>query len=302
MTQAIESLDHQSKESSIRDWWVLTKPGVMTLVVFSGATGVWLAPGELNLFLQLLVILSIAMGSAAGAIFNMVYDQDIDRIMQRTQKRPLIRGVIPGDDAGLLAIFLSIVSVSLLGLASNWYAAGLLAFSIFFYAVIYTVLLKRHTPQNIVIGGAAGAFPPVIGWLAVTGSASAALPWLLFLIIFLWTPPHFWALALYRNDDYRRANIPMMPVTAGAQSTKRQMVVYTVLLALSTLAVPAIEDKLGLFSYGFCSALSAGFMWHAMRVWRNDCGKIAMNMFGYSIIYLFAIFSVYLLDFFIVSA
>jgi protoheme IX farnesyltransferase len=296
MTEAIESPDNTLLESTPRDWWVLTKPGVMMLVLFSGAVGMWLAPGSLNPVLQLSIILAIGMASASGAICNMVYDQDIDRIMKRTQNRPLITGVIAADDAKLLAGGLAIGSVTLMGLVSNWYAAALLAFSIFFYAVIYTVWLKRHTPQNIVIGGAAGAFPPVIGWLAVTGDASSALPWLLFLTIFLWTPPHFWALALYRNEDYRNANIPMMPVTAGKKHTKGQMIGYCIILLITTLAVPFTSPTLGISSLLAATFLSGMFLIHSLRVWRSDEDSVARKMFGYSILYLFALMGAFLLD------
>ncbi len=288
-------------ESTARDWLTLTKPGVMSLVIFSGATGLWLAPESLNPVLQLVVLLSIAMGSASGAIFNMVYDRDIDKIMKRTQKRPIVTGAIAASDASLQGILLSIAAVGLLGLASNWAAAALLAFSIFFYSVIYTVWLKRSTAQNIVIGGAAGAFPPIIGWIAATGGAMHPLPWLLFSTIFLWTPPHFWALALYRNEDYKTANIPMMPVAQGKESTKTQMLVYTAILVATTLCIPFTLDQLGWFSFAAAAGLGGMFMLHAIRVKRSDDDKIAMRMFGYSIIYLFSLFAAILLDYWLIA-
>ena len=287
------------EESTARDWLTLTKPGVMLLVLFSGATGMWLAPGELNPILQLAVIIAIGMGSAAGAIFNMVYDRDIDKVMKRTQKRPLVTGVIAAEDAGLQGVILALAAVGIMGLAANWAASALLAFSIFFYAVVYTIWLKRHTAQNIVIGGAAGAFPPVIGWMAVTGEATTLLPWLLFLTIFLWTPPHFWALALYRNEDYRLANIPMLPVTAGKASTKKQMVFYTLILVAVTLAIPLSTPTLGMVSLLAAAGLGGMFILHGLRVLRADDDKIAMRMFGFSIMYLFALFAAFLLDYWI---
>jgi len=284
-------------ESTARDWLTLTKPGVMMLVLFSGAVGMWLAPVSLNPIIQIAVIVAIGMGSASGAIFNMVYDRDIDSVMKRTQKRPIVTGAIAAGDAGLQGILLSIAGVAILGLATNWWAAALLAFSVFFYSVIYTVWLKRHTAQNIVIGGAAGAFPPVIGWLAATGDAMHLLPWLLFLTIFLWTPPHFWALALYRNEDYKTAKVPMLPVTAGKAATKKQMLVYTLILVATTLAIPFSTPTLGWLSFAAAAGLGGMFIVHSVRVLRADNDKIAMKMFGYSIMYLFALFAALLLDY-----
>ena len=191
-------------QSSVRDYISLLKPGVMSLVVFTGVAGMVLAPGHINLFQQFITLLCIALASGAGGAMNMWYDRDIDAIMKRTAKRPIPAGRIAPDDALAFGLFLAALSVMLMGLALNWVAASLLAFAIFFYVVVYTMWLKRSTPQNIVIGGAAGAFPPMIGWAAVTGDVSLEAV-LLFAIIFLWTPPHFWALALYKNDDYTRA-------------------------------------------------------------------------------------------------
>ena len=301
MTHAAESSNPPIIESTPRDWWTLTKPGVMLLVLFSGATGIWLAPGELHPILKIAVIIAIGLGSASGAIFNMVYDRDIDAIMKRTQKRPIVTGAIDAGDARLQGILWSIAGVAILGLAANWQAAALLAFSVFFYSVIYTVWLKRSTAQNIVIGGAAGAFPPVIGWMAVTGEAMSALPWLLFLTIFLWTPPHFWALALYRNQDYQDANIPMLPVTAGKTSTKKQMIFYTLILVATTLAIPFSSETLGYFSLVSAALLGGYFILHSIRVYRSDNDKVAMKMFGYSILYLFALFTALLLDHWLLS-
>lgn len=282
-------------EATIRDYFRLLKPGVMSLVVFSGFVGMKMAPGELHPFLQLLTVLCIAMGSGAGAAINMWYDRDIDAQMRRTQKRPIPSGRIHPDDALFLGLFLAILSVMLLGLAAGWAAAGLLAFAIVYYAVFYTMGLKRRTPQNIVIGGAAGAFPPVIGWLSVTGDSLTVEPILYFLVIFLWTPPHFWALALYRNEDYRQANVPMLPVVAGLKATKRQMFAYTLLLLPVTLA-PALIGQSGVLYASGSLALGFLFCRHAWEVLHTDNAPRAMAMFKFSILYLFMLFTLLLID------
>ena len=282
-------------EASIRDYFRLLKPGVMSLVVFSGFVGMKMAPGDLHPFLQLLTVLCIAMGSGAGAAINMWYDRDIDAQMRRTQKRPIPAGRIHPDDALFLGLFLAIISVMLLGLAAGWAAGALLAFAIVYYAVFYTMGLKRRTPQNIVIGGAAGAFPPVIGWLAVTGDSLTVEPLLYFLIIFLWTPPHFWALALYRNEDYRTAGIPMLPVVAGLQTTKRQMLAYTLLLLPVTLAPAMVGQSGALYAAGSLT-LGLLFCHHAWEVLQTDNAKRAMAMFKFSILYLFMLFTLLLID------
>lgn len=280
-------------DSTISDYITLLKPGVMSLVVFTGVVGMAMAPGNIHPFLGLVAILSIALGSGAGAAINMWYDRDIDAIMKRTMNRPLPAGRIAADDALMMGIMLALLSVALLGMATNWFAAFMLAFAIIFYAVIYTMLLKRSTAQNIVIGGAAGAFPPVIGWAAVTGDATV-LPWIMFAIIFLWTPPHFWALALYRHDDYAKANVPMLPVTAGARSTKRHIIGYSLLLIGSSLAPLAVGCGA---IYGVVAALlGARFLQLALIVQRSDVPRDAMRLFGYSILYLFALFSAFILD------
>ncbi|MBV8938821.1 MAG: protoheme IX farnesyltransferase [Alphaproteobacteria bacterium] len=281
-------------ESSLRDYFILLKPGVMSLVVFTGLAGMLLAPVPLHPFLQAIAVLCIALGSGAGAALNMWYDRDIDAQMHRTAKRPIPAGRIAPDDALAFGLFLSLLAVSLMGLALNWIAAGLLAFAIFFYAVVYTMLLKRATPQNIVIGGAAGAFPPVIGWAAATGGISMHAV-LLFLVIFLWTPPHFWALALHRNEDYRRAHIPMLPVTHGIAATTAQMLGYTCALAAISL-LPALLGMQGALYAAGALALNACFLWHAFTVRRNPSGSHAMRMFGFSILYLFALFGLMLAD------
>ncbi len=274
-------------ESSIRDYFTLLKPGVMTLVVFTGAAGLWLAPGHMHPFLQVLTIFAIALGSGGGAAINMWYDRDIDALMKRTAKRPIPSGRVAADDALALGIMLSIASVVLLGLVTNLVAASWLAFAIFFYAVVYTMWLKRSTPQNIVIGGAAGAFPAVIGWAAVS-TDFALMPWLMFAIVFLWTPPHFWALALYRHNDYRDAGVPMLPVVAGPESTKRHIVAYTLLMVAASLSPLLVGAH---FVYGVGAALlGAKFIYGSIVVLRTDEPKRAMQLFGYSILYLFLLF------------
>lgn len=280
-------------ESSLRDYAVLLKPGVMLLVVFTGAVGLWMAPVQLHWFYQLITILCIALGSGAGAALNMWYDADIDTIMPRTQKRPIPGGRIAAEDALALGIMLSIASVSLLGLAVSYIAAAWLAFAIFFYAVIYTMCLKRHTPHNIVIGGLAGAFPPLIGWVAASPEP-ALIPWLMVAIVFFWTPPHFWALALYRHSDYALAKVPMLPVTAGIPATKRQILIYTVLLIAISIS-PVLAGASALYGVG-AALLGANFLRHALRVLRSAEPRDAMRMFGFSILYLFALFGLLAVD------
>lgn len=280
-------------ESTIRDYFTLLKPGVMALVVFTGFVGLQMAPGHIHPFVALLTVLAIALGSGGGAAINMWFDADIDIIMKRTAKRPIPSGRVLKGDALALGLGLSIAGVMLLGLATNLIAAAWLAFAVFFYAVIYTMILKRRTPQNIVIGGAAGAFPAVIGWAAVNPHF-AMMPWIMFAIVFLWTPPHFWALALYRHQDYREANIPMLPVTAGLEVTKKHMLFYTLLLVLSSLA-PLFYGSGSLYAAG-AIGLGTVFCVYAIRVWFSDVPAVAMRMFGFSILYLFALFGFLLAD------
>lgn len=279
-------------ESSLRDYFTLLKPGVMSLVVFTGAIGLWMAPGSLHPFYQLITILCIALGSGAGAALNMWYDRDIDAIMKRTQKRPIPGGRIAADDALALGLMLSVASVSMLALIS-FMAAAWLAFAIFFYVAVYTMWLKRSTPQNIVIGGLAGALPALIGWVAVSPEP-ALMPWLMVAIVFFWTPPHFWALALYRHGDYAKASIPMLPVTAGLISTKRHILAYTVLLVFISLS-PLLAGAGLVYGLG-ATLLGLVFLAHAVRVYRTDEPRNAMKMFGYSIFYLFLLFGLLLLD------
>ncbi len=284
--------------SSVRDFITLLKPGVMSLVVFTGLAGMLLplisGIGHINLFQQLITLLCIALGSGAGAAMNMWYDRDIDAVMNRTRNRPVPAGRIAPDDALAFGLFLSALSVMLMGLALNWVAAFLLAFAIFFYVAIYTMWLKRSTPQNIVIGGAAGAFPPMIGWAAVTGDITLH-SLLLFMIIFLWTPPHFWALALYKNADYTKAGIPMMPVVAGAKSTKLQMLFYTYILTLCTLLLPVFGMAGGLYSV--CAVvLDAAFLYYVHKVLTDSSDKWSRKTFMFSIVYLFALFTIMVVD------
>jgi len=286
--------DTLTYESSVRDYVKLLKPGVMTLVVFTGLAGMVVAPGHLNLFQQLLTLCCISLGSGAGAAINMWYDRDIDAVMARTAARPIPAGRIAPDDALFYGIALGAMSVMLMGLGLNWVAAGILAFAIFFYAVVYTMWLKRSTPQNIVIGGAAGAFPPMIGWAAVSGDVTIA-SCILFLIIFLWTPPHFWALALYRCGDYAKAGVPMMPVVAGHPHTKKLMVLYTILLVASTLSLPLLGYA-G-WPYAVVAAVLGGmFLYHVLRVQGSEGDLWPKKTFGFSILYLFALFTALMID------
>ncbi|MEX0344902.1 MAG: heme o synthase [Rhizobiaceae bacterium] len=283
-------------EATAGDFIALLKPRVMSLVVFTAAVGLFVAPTGLGPALSIVAILCIAVGAGASGSLNMWYDADIDAIMSRTAKRPVPTGKVAPGEALTFGLVLSAISVITMGIFVNWLAAALLAFTIFFYAVIYTMWLKRSTPQNIVIGGAAGAFPPMIGWAAATGAISLESV-ILFLIIFLWTPPHFWALALFKEGDYERAGIPMMPNVAGPRSTKRQMYAYTLVVA----AVGVLPWALGFagITYGLIAGLlGAAFIWHAHKVLMSGDGEAAYKpakaMFGFSLIYLFALFAVLL--------
>jgi protoheme IX farnesyltransferase len=285
-------------EARVGDYLALLKPRVMSLVVFVALVGMLVAPGGINPLLGLIAIVCIAIGAGASGALNMWYDADIDAVMSRTINRPIPSGRVAPGDALAFGLVLSAFSVALLGLATNWVAGAFLAFTIFFYAVVYTMWLKRSTPQNIVIGGAAGAFPPMVGWAAVTGTLSWE-SFALFLIIFLWTPPHFWALALYKQGDYGAAGIPMMPNVVGEASTRRQILAYSVLLGLSS-ALPLI---LGMSSwvYGAVAVIaSVWFTWLAVRLWRAPEGaemrRAARALFTFSLSYLFVVFLALLAD------
>jgi heme o synthase len=285
-------------EATPRDFIALLKPRVMSLVVFTAFVGVLMAPVQVNPFVALVSIIAIAVGAGASGALNMWYDADIDAVMSRTASRPVPSGKVTASEALAFGIVLSCFSVVTLGLVANWFTAGFLAFTIFFYAVVYTMWLKRSTPQNIVIGGAAGAFPPMIGWAVATGGVSLE-SFVLFLIIFLWTPPHFWALALFKTADYGRANVPMLPNVAGVASTKRQILAYSVALAVVGV-VPWLMGAAG-FGYGIVSAaLGVAFIWYAWQVARmpedDEAMRPAKALFGYSLLYLFAIFAALLID------
>jgi protoheme IX farnesyltransferase len=290
-----------------QDYVQLLKPRVMSLVVFTGLTGLVCANKPVHPFLAAVAILCIAVGAGASGALNMWYDADIDAKMRRTRGRPVPAGRVQGADALALGVVLSIFSVMLMGMALNWLAAGLLAFTIFFYAVVYTVWLKRWTAQNIVIGGLAGALPPVIGWAAASGTTPLNA-WLLCAIIFMWTPPHFWALSLYTSEDYQKAGVPMMPVVAGAASTRRQILVYALLFTPLCLA-PAFTGLGGKAYLGVAIAGGLVFVLLAARLARSHAGdaagqrkddglydvragaKDARNLFAFSILYLSLLFA-----------
>ncbi|MEP3225980.1 MAG: heme o synthase [Parasphingorhabdus sp.] len=287
------------KLASAKDLFALTKPRVMTLVIFTAICGLLAAPGAIHPVIGFTAILATSLGAGASAALNQWYEYDIDAVMKRTADRPLPAGRMDRDTALHFGIGLSVFSTLLMGVAVNWLSAIILAFSIFFYAVVYTIWLKRSTPQNIVIGGAAGAFPPVIGWVAVTGEVTL-MPILLFAIIFFWTPPHFWALALFMNSDYSKAGVPMMPVVAGRQSTRNQIAVYSVVLALCAIAPFAIGAT-GLV-YGVAAImLSLAFAVLSFRV-RASRTDVAAEMvaekqlFKFSILYLFVLFAALVAD------
>lgn len=282
--------ENLARESRVKDFVELLKPRVMSLVVFSGFAGMFLAPGfeDFHPVLAAVAMLCLAVGAGASGAINMWFDRDIDAVMKRTKGRPLPQGRVQPDDALAFAVVLSMLSVMTMGLALNWMAAGILAFAIFFYVVIYTAVLKRTTPQNIVIGGAAGAFPPMVGWAAVTGDVSLE-SLVLFMIIFLWTPPHFWALSLYANEDYKKAEIPMMTVVAGPRSTKIQMLVYTIILFPFTL-LPSFMGYTDQTYLWVAAALSGFFIFTSIRVLLDKTLKSAKLMFMYSVFYLFALF------------
>lgn len=268
----------------------------MSLVVFTGLAGLWVAPNVENLhpILAITAILCLAINAGAAGAINMWFDRDIDAVMKRTQSRALPMGKIDPDEALSFGIILSIFSVMTMGIALNWMAAGILAFANLFYVVIYTMWLKRATPQNIVIGGAAGAFPPMIGWAAVTGDITLA-SLALFFIIFFWTPPHFWALALFANEDYKRAKVPMLPVTHGEKHTKIQMLVYSIIMLPISLS-PYFLDVAGVIYLSVATLLSSFFIYTSIRVLMDNTHKSARLMFGYSVFYLFALFLALMID------
>jgi len=283
---------HANDIAGPRDYFDLLKPRVMSLVIFTAFVGMIAAPGALHPGLAAISLIAIAVGAGASGALNMWWDADIDAVMSRTAARPVPAGRVPRSEAAAFGWFLSALSVALLALASNYVAAGLLAFTIFFYVVIYSMWLKRATPQNIVIGGAAGALPPVVGWAAVSGTAPIDA-WILFLIIFLWTPPHFWALALFKQGDYERAGVPMMPNVKGAASTRRQIFAYSVVLAVAGV-IPSVIGTTGPLYLAAAIGLGAWFVYAAWKVLRanDDNQRPAIDLFKFSILYLFALFAV----------
>ncbi|WP_298257754.1 heme o synthase [uncultured Litoreibacter sp.] len=301
MSDATQNINTTSGEGQFSDYWALLKPRVMSLVVFTAAVGVFVAPVGVHPFVALVSILFIALGGGASGALNMWYDHDIDTIMKRTANRPVPAGRVAPGEALTLGLWLSFISVTMLGLASNWVAAGILAFTIFFYAVVYTMWLKRWTPQNIVIGGAAGAFPPMIGWAVATGGVSVESV-LLFCLVFMWTPPHFWALALFMNNDYTNAGVPMLTVTHGKRETRKQIFIYAALLA--PLAIGAAFTSIGGWIYLTAAiVLNAKFVWGAWKLWQRqedaaeaDVYAAERAYFRFSLVYLFASFCALLLQ------
>ncbi|WP_153770864.1 heme o synthase [Labrenzia sp. CE80] len=297
-TMNTESFVWDGGQGSVGDYIALLKPRVMSLVIFTAFVGMMLAPGNIHPVLAAVSLLCIAIGAGASGALNMWYDADIDQIMSRTAKRPIPAGKVSRDEAFAFGMTLSIGSVVTLGLLVNWFAGAFLAFTIFFYVIVYTMWLKRSTPQNIVIGGAAGAFPPMIGWASVTGSVSLESV-VLFLIIFMWTPPHFWALALFKNSDYKAAGVPMMPVVAGENSTRNQILAYSVVLTPLAVA-PYLLGFAGLFYGVSAGILGAIFLALAFNVWRVRDGEAArkatVHLFSYSIFYLFMLFAILLAE------
>ncbi|MDQ8029246.1 MAG: heme o synthase [Brevundimonas sp.] len=298
------------------DFFQLLKPRVMSVVIFTAVVGLVVANGDLDWISSAIAVLCIAVGAGAAGALNMALEGETDALMRRTRGRPVAAGRVKKNDAMAFGVILSVFSVMLLGMTTNWVAGGLLLLTILYYAVFYTLLLKRRTPQNIVIGGAAGAFPPVIGWAAATGQTSWEA-WLLFLIIFLWTPPHSWALALYSAGDYAKAGIPMMPVARGAKSTRLQILLYTFVFLAAAVA-PGLTGMGGIIYLVVSIAGGLAFLFLAVRLWRSRAGdqpdkaeavgreaalydvraeaKPARNLFAFSILYLMALFAALLVE------
>ena len=286
----LESIDAKGT-GSFKDLYVLLKPRVMWLAVFTAAVGIIIAPIQNNLFLSLIVLICISIGAGAAGVLNMWWDRELDNMMERTSSRPLPNEKISSDDAFVFGFSLSIFSIMFLGLVSNWLAAFLLALTIFFYLVIYSMFLKKATPQNIVIGGAAGAMPPLIGWVATTGTVSIE-PLLLFLFIFLWTPPHFWSLAIITKDDYAKASIPMFPVLYGVEKTRRSILHYTVILIISSQVISFSEIGGPVF-FLLSNVLNALLLLSAVNLVRfneNNGYERERRFFKFTILYLFLYF------------
>ena len=286
----LESID-EKETGSLKDLYLLLKPRVMWLAVFTAAVGIIIAPIQNNLFLSFIVLICISIGAGAAGVLNMWWDRELDNMMERTNSRPLPSEKISSDDAFVFGLSLSIFSVMFLGLVSNWLAAFLLALTIFFYLVIYSMFLKKATPQNIVIGGAAGAMPPLIGWVATTGSISSE-PLLLFLFIFLWTPPHFWSLAIVTKDDYAKASIPMFPVLYGVEKTRRSILHYTVILIICSQVISFSEIGGPVF-FLLSNILNALLLLSAVNLVRfneNNGYERERRFFKFTILYLFLYF------------
>ncbi len=302
-----QSITPEKRYATAGDYVQLMKPRIMMLVVFTSIAGLIAAVGvtgvSVHPLMGAIAVLAVALGSGAAGAINMWYDADIDQIMTRTSTRPIPAGLVPANEAITMGLIMSGVSVMLMWLATNWLAAALLGFSIFYYGVIYTMWLKRSTPQNIVIGGGAGAFPPVIGWAAVTGNTPLDA-WILFAIIFFWTPPHFWALSLLAHGEYEKAGVPMLPVTHGAKATRLQVLIYTILLVPLTLT-PLLTGLGGWVYAVITGALGLVFLYHAVTVFRSKAGdadapaehnKRARSMFLFSILYLFVVFAAVIVE------
>jgi protoheme IX farnesyltransferase len=298
----IAAVQPAALSATAKDYLLLMKPRVMSLVIFTAFVGILTAPVAMNPFALLCAVLAVAIGSGAAGALNMWYDSDIDAQMARTVSRPVPAGIIRREDAFGFGMFMSVLSVTLMALASTPLAAALLAFSIFFYVVVYTMWLKRLTAQNIVIGGAAGAFPPMIGWAAATGTISTDA-WIMFGLIFLWTPPHFWALSLWTSKEYARAGVPMLPVTRGAKETRLQILLYTIVAAPFGL-VPVLTGLGGAIYLVVAAVGGLAFLWCAIRIFTSRAGdadaptdmKHAKKMFAVSIFYLFALFAALMVE------
>ena len=281
-------------DASVKDFVALLKPRVMSLVVFTGFAGMIVAPGSIHPVIAAIAILCIAIATGASGAINMWYEQDLDAKMERTKDRPLPAGRMEPEAALAFGCVLAGGSVMVMGLGVNWVAASLLALAIGFYVFVYTIWLKRRTPQNIVIGGAAGAFPPMIGWAAATGEISLA-SLILFAIIFLWTPPHFWALALYKCGDYEKAGVPMLPVVSGVLETKKQILLYTVLL-LPVSLVPWMIGTASIAWGALAAVLGILFVVYAVKVWFDGTDRAPRQMFRYSLLYLALLFAALIVD------
>lgn len=289
-----KAIDFSYKEASLEDYVSLMKPRVMSLILFSAGVGMYMAPGHIHPLLAFVTIICVILGSGGAAAINMWYDVDIDSVMSRTQNRPTVRGVIAADDALAFGLIMSFFAIMLMLVCVSYVAASLLAFSISFYILVYTIWLKRSSVQNIVIGGAAGALPPMIGWAAVTGSVSFE-SFVLFMLIFLWTPPHFWALALYKSDDYRKCNIPMMPIVKSDRYTKIQMVFYSICTVATSIIPYSLGMNGALYLFG-AIILGARLIILNARLLQDKENIKAPSFFIYSIQYMFAIFALMILD------